>query len=85
MLNDGTFYVSDQIAITTPRLLLNATCDNGVATISWPWPADGFVLQQKPSAESSQWTDVTNTPFVTNYQSFVTLPLASEALFRLKK
>ncbi|HZM04375.1 MAG TPA: hypothetical protein VFC44_15340 [Candidatus Saccharimonadales bacterium] len=81
------YSVLDQIVTSTPHLWMPPPMPSGTnVVITWPWPADGFQLQQKSNAMAATWTTITNSPLITNFQNSVTLPLASiQSLFQLKK
>ena len=82
-LTNGSLAPS-QIATSMPHPWLTAEFDGTNADLTWPWPMEGYRLQQKPRVAATTWTDVTNVPVVTNLQYQVIVPpLAGEGYFRL--
>lgn len=66
---------------------LTITRTNNSATISWPWPATGFMLQQNSSlANTNGWVNYSGT-FATNngVQSTTISSPVGNLFFRLKK
>jgi hypothetical protein len=54
---------------------------NGNIVLSWPAPSAGFVLEQNTEPASTNWTPVSSTPFVTNYQNQVIIPSSNRTVF----
>jgi len=53
--------------------------------VSWPAPANGFVLQQNTNVTTTNWVAVTNPPVVANGEKQVTVsPLVGNRYYRLK-
>jgi hypothetical protein len=45
---------------------LNIATTGGSASLSWPWPSEGFVLQQNSNIATTNWVNVSNPPAVVN-------------------
>ena len=80
----GGFMVSDQIVTSTPHPWLRMEASHTNVTVIWPWPMDGYILQQKLGLDAS-WVSMQNAPIVTNYQNEVTLPLLDKGFYQLVK
>ena len=75
----------DQIVTSTPHPWLTPVLNGTNVVITWPWPMDGYQLQQKTDLFATNWTDVTNAPVVTNFQNQVIVyPLADRGFYQLK-
>ncbi len=71
---------------TTPAIpALNLTqTDGNNALVSWPAPANGYLLQQISNLAQTNWANVSNPVNVVGDQNQVTVPLtSSNAFFRL--
>jgi len=65
--------------------VLSITISGSNALINWPTSSTGFRLQENPDLSSTNWTDLTATPGVTNQQNQVSVSTADGARFyRLK-
>ena len=58
----------DNVVVTAtnavrPKLALHFT-GNTNAAVSWPWPSTGCCLQQNTDLTTTNWVDVTNSPYV---------------------
>ena len=76
----GGIYTS-QLA---PARMLSITVADGNQVISWTIPSSSLVLQENSDLTTTNWTDVTTSPAVTNYQNQVTRPPSGNWFFRLK-
>ena len=94
-LGGGAFSLSGgfwalPVAVQTPGgPRLSVTLTNGLVMISWPRPADGFVLDQKGALSTGPlqtlWTQVP-LPYQTNATHiFVTTPPSDMGFYRLRK
>jgi hypothetical protein len=71
---------------TTRAPLLTVATASGKVVISWTIPSMDFELQQNSDLSTTNWTDITVTPTVTNVQNQVTMPLpvGGNRFYRLK-
>ncbi len=68
-----------------PRLTIRMTGANS-ATVSWPSPSSGFVLQQNGSLTSANWTNFSGTTNDNGVTRSVTIqPVTGNLYFRLKQ
>jgi hypothetical protein len=59
--------------------------DTNTALISWPAPSTGFVLEQCPTVDATNWVTVTNAVNVVGSQNQVeVIPAATAQFYRLK-
>ncbi len=76
------------IALQTPGapdLSIFSTSSNAVV-LSWPAPSTGFVLQQTPTLQQPNWTDVAATPVLVGSQNQVMISAPTgNRFYRLKK
>ena len=82
---DGGFW-SIIAAVQTPGApLLSFTRSNSNVIVFWPLPSTGFVLQENPVINSTNWTDVGTSPTTNgpNLQVVVTSPLGNR-FYRLR-
>jgi hypothetical protein len=69
---------------STPAPLLRVSPSGTNVVISWTVPSLNFVLQQNSDLATTNWTDVTTAPTVTNLQNQVVLPAPTgNAFYRL--
>jgi hypothetical protein len=52
--------------------------------LSWPWPSDGFVLEQTYGLSFPAWTSVAMPVVVAGGRNTVTLPIGGTRFFRLR-
>lgn len=72
------------LEVTRPPLPKPAIALNVV--VSWPVTADTYQLEFRPTADSGDWTSVTNAPVIINGQNTVILPRTSpQEFYQLKK
>jgi hypothetical protein len=68
-----------------PAPLLSVSLAGTNVVISWTVPSINFVLQQNSDLTTTNWTDVTTSPTVTNLQNQVVLPAPTgNAFYRLR-
>ena len=68
-----------------PRLSVSLTVTNTVL-VSWPYPSDGFSLQQNGAVGTTNWVAVTNSPVQVGPQwQLIAQPPAGNRFFRLLK
>lgn len=80
----GGYIYADPIALLRPTLNILTAGSNVILT--WSTQVEGFNLQGNGSGLNSAWANVTTTPFVTNNENQVILPLTNgSCFFRLKK
>jgi hypothetical protein len=86
-LPDGKLSVRGIQFLTVAPPTLNISVNGNQAVLSWPVITSGWQLEQTDTLSSSnQWTDVTNTPGVLDYENKVTNILSGGVKFyRLKK
>ncbi len=85
----GGFWASPQAVQTPGAPHLSVALSNGMVVISWPLPADGFVLDRKTTLNNgfvpTFWTQVP-FPYQTNATHiFVTVPPDNTGFYRLRK
>jgi hypothetical protein len=70
-----------------PSPVLQIHSDGTNAIVQWPDYLPDWQLEQAPdlASWSSSWSSVTNTPFLENTLSTVSLPLESQMFFRLRQ
>jgi hypothetical protein len=64
-----------------PTLNIATTGDS--ASLSWPWPSDGFALQQNTNLATTNWVNVATAPTVVN--QVITTPTNAGNFYRLVK
>ena len=68
-----------------PRLSVSLTVTNTVL-VSWPYPSEGFSLQQNGALGTTNWVAVTNAPVQAGQQwQLIAQPPAGNRFFRLLK
>ena len=68
-----------------PSLSISLTATNTVL-VSWPYPSDGFFLQQNGAVGTTNWVGVTNSPVQVGPQwQLIAQPPAGNKFFRLLK
>ena len=69
---------------TAPQLTITPAGAN--VTLSWPSPSTGFVLEENPDFDPTNWSALVQTPTDDGTTKTVTVPASSEAKFyRLRK
>jgi hypothetical protein len=61
---NGSVYIYTAPSTNAPALSIVA--GGGNASVSWPWPSTGFVLQENTNLATTNWVTVPNTPAVVN-------------------
>jgi hypothetical protein len=68
-----------------PSLFISLTPTNTVL-VSWPYPSEGFSLQQNGAVGTTNWVGVTNSPMQVGQQwQLIALPPAGNKFYRLLK
>jgi len=81
---EGGFWSDLEAAPELPGLTIELVSPSSVL-VSWPAPANGFVLQQNTNVTTTNWVAVTNPPVVANGEKQVTVsPLVGNRYYRLK-
>jgi hypothetical protein len=84
-LNGGFWALYTLQAPGAPLLTISLTATN-TAIVFWPSPSTGFVLQQNPDANSTNWSDFSGRINDNGLIRSVTIPSNSGRLFfRLRK
>ena len=83
---DGGFWGIIAAVQTPGAPLLSITRSNSNVIVFWPLPSTGFVLQENPVINTTNWTDVGTSPTTNgpNLQVLVPSPLGNR-FYRLKK
>ena len=69
----------------SPLLSVYVTATNTVV-VSWPSPSTGFVLQQNPNVNTTNWVNVSQSPIDNGTNKFVLVtPPLGNLFFRLKQ
>ncbi|MEO5803235.1 MAG: SBBP repeat-containing protein [Verrucomicrobiota bacterium] len=85
-IRSGSWYfrLSSTIALPAPALLISRSGTN--VDLSWPSSATGYTLQTLSTLGATNWSNVTNSPAVTNNQFLVRTPIQTGSrYFRLNK
>jgi len=81
---DITDLASPIFEVTVPLPALSIALAGTNVVVSWAWSSSGFVLQRNSDLSTTNWTTVTNTPAVTNWQrQLVVSPGAGNQFYRL--
>jgi hypothetical protein len=68
-----------------PYLSVSRTTTNTVL-VAWPYPSEGFALQQNGSLGTTNWVGVSNAPVQVGQQwQLIALPPAGNKFYRLSK
>jgi photosystem II stability/assembly factor-like uncharacterized protein len=68
-------------APSTNAPALSIATAGGYASLTWPWPSTGFVLQQNSNLATMNWVTVSNTPAVVN--QVITVQTNNQNFYRL--
>ena len=82
---DGGFWGLIAAVQTPGAPLLSITRSNSIVIVFWPFPSTGFVLQENPVINTTNWTDVRTSPTTNglNLQVVVPSPLGNR-FYRLR-